>query len=81
MQIILMPIKLIYLVRSELTLTNLKPCSLSRGIDFSDRARIIEFGSKGRVAGLQYLVVGFWDLKVKVTCQNLQSGKSVGYER
>ena len=40
--------KLIYLVRSELILIRLKPCSLSRRIGFPDRARIIEFGSKGR---------------------------------
>jgi hypothetical protein len=29
------------------------------GSDFPDRARIIEFGSKGREAELQYLVVAF----------------------
>jgi hypothetical protein len=49
-------IKLIYLVRSKLTLTKLKSCSLSREIGFPDRARIIEFGSERRGAGLQYLV-------------------------
>jgi hypothetical protein len=54
-----MVIKLIYLVRGELPLTKLKPRSLSREIGFPDRARIIEFGSKVKEAGLQYLVVGF----------------------
>jgi hypothetical protein len=51
-----MVIKLIYLVRGELPLTKLKPRSLSREIGFPDRARIIEFGSKVKEAGLQYLV-------------------------
>jgi hypothetical protein len=52
-------IKLIYLVGNELTLTKLKPCSLSRKIGFPDRARIIEFGSKVGEALLQDLVVAF----------------------
>ena len=52
-----MLMKLIYLVRSELTLTKLKPCSLSRGISFPDRTGIIEVGSKGSEAGLKDLVV------------------------
>ena len=40
--------KLSYLVRRELTLTKLKPCSLSREIGFPGFARIVEFGSKRR---------------------------------
>jgi hypothetical protein len=80
-QIILRPTKLIYLVRNELILIRLKPCSLSRRIGFPDRVRIIEFGSKVRKAVLQYLVVGFWGLKEKVTCHNVQFSKSVGYNR
>jgi hypothetical protein len=43
-----MLIKLIYLVKDELTLTKLKPCSVSRKIGLPDRARIIEFGFKGK---------------------------------
>jgi hypothetical protein len=43
----------------------------SRRIGFPDRATIIEFGSKGSGVGLQYLVVGIRDLKVKVSCQNV----------
>jgi len=58
-KIILMLIKFIYLLRSELTLTKLESCSLSRRIGFPDRARIIEFGFKVRGAVPQYLVVGF----------------------
>jgi hypothetical protein len=51
-----MPIKLIYLVRKELTLIKLIKSSLSRKIRFPDRAIIMEFGSKGSKAGLQYIV-------------------------
>ena len=54
-----MLIKLIYLVRNQLTLIKVKTFSLSREIGFPDRARIIEFGSEVREAELQYLVVGF----------------------
>jgi hypothetical protein len=53
----LMPIKLIYLVRNELTLIKLKLCSLSRVIGFPYRARIIEFGSK--VRGQCYNILGW----------------------
>jgi hypothetical protein len=58
-KIILMLIKLIYLVSSELTSTKLKPYSLSREISFLDRARIIEFGLRVRRALLLYLVAAF----------------------
>jgi hypothetical protein len=54
-----MLIKLIYLVRNELILIRMNPCSLSREIGFPYRVRIIEFGSKVRGARLQYLVVVF----------------------
>jgi hypothetical protein len=37
---------------------NDKKALKSRRIGFPDRARIIEFGSKGSEARLQYLVVG-----------------------
>jgi hypothetical protein len=52
-----MLVKLIFLEKSEEPLTKLETCSLSREIGFRDHARIIEFGSKGREAGLQYLGV------------------------
>ncbi len=70
-----MLVKLIYLVRSELTLTRLKSCSLSRGIGLLDCVRIMEFGSMGRVVGLQHLVVGSSDPKVKVSCHSRRSGQ------
>jgi len=54
----LMPIKLIYLVRNELTLSKPETFSLSRIIGFPNRARILEFSSNGRGAVLQYLVIG-----------------------
>ncbi len=75
-----MLIKLIYLVRNELTLIILKSCSLSREIGFPDRARIIEFGSKVMGAGLRYLVVAFCASKVKVTCHNVHLSKTEGYK-
>jgi len=53
-----MPIKLVYLVKRELTLIKLIKSSLSRKIRFPDGAIIMEFGFKGSKAGLQYLVVG-----------------------
>jgi hypothetical protein len=45
----------------------------SRKIGILDRARIIEFDSKGREAGLQYLVVNNWRGKLSTTCQNVES--------
>jgi hypothetical protein len=54
-----MLINLIYLVRDELYIAKLKTCSLSREIGFATRARIIELGSKGKGAELQYFVWAF----------------------
>jgi hypothetical protein len=75
-KIILMLIKLIYLVSSELTSTKLKPYSLSREISFLDRARIIEFGPKVGEAVLQYLVAGLNSSKMYVSCHNVQFGQN-----
>ena len=43
-------------MRSELTLTKLKPCSLSREIGLPGLGGIIEFGSIGRGVGRSALV-------------------------
>jgi hypothetical protein len=44
--------KINLLVRIELALIRLNLCSLSRRIDFTDRARIIEFGFKKKLGGI-----------------------------
>ena len=40
-------------------LGNHKTVNKSKKMGFPDRGRIIEFGPKGRAAGLNYLVAGF----------------------
>jgi hypothetical protein len=71
-----MLIKLMYLVRKELTLTELKLYSMSREIGFADGARIIEFGFKVREAGLLYLVSDSLGPKLQIPCQNIESYQS-----
>lgn len=74
-----MLMKLIYLVRKKLTLIKLKPCSLSRRINFQDSVRIIEFWFWERGATPQDVVVALHDPKVQVSCHNFESSQIEGY--
>jgi len=65
-----MLIKLIYLVRNQLTLIKVKSRSLSRKIGFPDRARIIEFALQERRTKPQDVGVASCSGKVKVSCHN-----------
>jgi hypothetical protein len=54
----LMLINLIYSIRDEPYIAKSRTCSVSREISHATRARIIELGSKGKGAELQYFVMG-----------------------